>query len=185
MQSNVDGIGRPAAGDIAERLERIEALEDEILELIEIEAYAATQKRKPRAKLYAFRVGKLRIEVRDPIITGRRILELAGKMPPEKYTLRQVEHGGILKPIELTDEVDLRAPGIERFRAMPRTAQTVDPMPAPDPQNLRRQFRLPPEDESFLNSLGRPWEAVTEAGQNWVLLYGESVPPATITGPPM
>ncbi len=49
-------------------------------------------------------------------------------------------------------------------------------MPAPDPQNLRRQFRLPPEDESFLNGLGRPWEAVTEAGQNWVLLYGESLP---------
>ncbi len=127
MQSNVDGSGRPAAGEIVERLERIEqleeALEEEILELIEIEAYAATQKRKPRAKLYAFRVGKLRIEVHDPIIVGRRILELAGKTPPEKYTLRQVEHGGILKPIELTDEVDLRAPGIERFRAMPRTAQ--------------------------------------------------------------
>lgn len=127
MQSSVDGSGRPAAGEIVERLEKIEqleeALEEEILELIEIEAYAATQKRKPRAKLYAFRVGKLRIEVRDPIITGRRILELAGKTPPEKYTLRQVEHGGILKPIELTDEVDLRAPGIERFRAMPRTAQ--------------------------------------------------------------
>jgi hypothetical protein len=48
---------------------------------------------------------------------------LAGKVPPEKYTLRQVEHGGVLKLIELKEEVDLRAPCIERFRAMPRTAQ--------------------------------------------------------------
>src|SRR5258708_4708633 len=102
---------------IAETLEKIEHLEEEIeieiLELIEIEAYAATLKRKPRAKIYAFRVGKTRIEVADPIITGRHILELAGKTPPEKYTLRQVEHGGVLKPIELTDKVDLRAPGVE------------------------------------------------------------------------
>jgi hypothetical protein len=112
---------------IVEKLEEIERLEDaieeEILEIIEIEAYAATLKRKPKAKLYAFRVGKVRFEVTDPIITGRCILELAGKVPPEKYTLRQVEHGGVLKLIELNDKVDLRAPGVERFRAMPRTAK--------------------------------------------------------------
>lgn len=95
----------------------------EVLELVELELFASTMKRKPMAHLYAFRVGKTRIEVKDPIITGRRILELAGKTPPEKYILRQVEHGGVLKVIELNDEVDLRAPGVERFRAMPRTAQ--------------------------------------------------------------
>lgn len=109
-------------------IEKIDVIEEitesgEILELIEIEVYAATLKRKPRAHLYAFRVGKTLIEVKDPIITGRRILELAGKTPPEKYILRQVEHGGVLKVIELDDKVDLRAPGVERFRAMPRTAQ--------------------------------------------------------------
>jgi hypothetical protein len=103
-------------------LDTLEVIEEEILELIEIEAYAASHTRKPKARIYAFRVGKTRIEVMDPIITGRHILELAGKIPPEKYTLRQVLHGGHLKPIELTDEVDLRAPGVERFRAMPRTA---------------------------------------------------------------
>jgi hypothetical protein len=101
----------------------IEEENGEVLELIEIEVYAATRKRKPKARRYAFRVGKTRIEVEDPIITGRRILELAGKVPAEKYILRQVEHGGVLKLIELNDKVDLRAPGVERFRAMPRTAQ--------------------------------------------------------------
>jgi hypothetical protein len=110
-----------------EKLEEFEVLEEtieeEILELIEIEEHAATGKRKPKAKVYAFRVGKERFEVTDPIITGRRILEVAGKIPPEKYILRQVEHGGVLKVIELTDTVALRAPGVERFRAMPRTAQ--------------------------------------------------------------
>lgn len=49
-------------------------------------------------------------------------------------------------------------------------------MAPPDAQNLRRQFRLPAEDEVFLNGLGLPWETVIEAGQRWVLVYGEKVP---------
>ncbi len=114
------------ASEIEGRIHHIEELieetEEELLELIEIETHAASGKRKPKARKYAFRVGKTRIEVAEPIITGRKILELAGKVPPEKYILRQVEHGGALKLIELQDKVDLRAPGIERFRAMPRTA---------------------------------------------------------------
>jgi hypothetical protein len=49
-------------------------------------------------------------------------------------------------------------------------------MAAPNPQNLRRQFRLPPEDEIFLTGLRSSWEAVIVAGQRWVLVYGEQVP---------
>lgn len=96
---------------------------EEILDVVEIEALAHTGKRKPCGRVYVFRVGKQRIEVNDPIITGRKILELAGKTPPEKYTLRQILHGGETKVIGLNEEVDLRAPGVERFRAMPCTAQ--------------------------------------------------------------
>lgn len=127
MQSEREHRDHVPEGHVAERIEHIEALleevEEELLELIEIEEHAASGKKKPKARRYAFRVGKKRIEVAEPVITGRRILELAGLTPPEKYTLRQVEHGGVLQLIELDDEVDLRAPGIERFRAMPRTAQ--------------------------------------------------------------
>jgi hypothetical protein len=127
MHSDTHGGGHPGTTEIAEKIERIveleEELEEAILELIEIEEHAASGKRKPRARRYAFRVGKERFEVTDPIITGKQVLEKAGKTPPEKYILRQVEHGGTLKIIELTTEVDLRAPGVERFRAMPRTAQ--------------------------------------------------------------
>ena len=128
MQTEAEHRGSaPEEEVIAEKVEEIEALledvEEEVLELIEIEAYAATRTRKPKARVYVFRVGKTRIEVTEPLITGRRFLELAGKVPPEKYTLRQVEHGGVLKPIGLDEQVDLRAPGIERFRAMPSTAQ--------------------------------------------------------------
>jgi hypothetical protein len=127
MQHETEQRGlNPEEEAVIEKVEITEVLEEEdgeILELIEIEAYAATHKRKPRAKRYAFLVGKTRIEVEDPIITGRRILELAGKVPPDKYILRQVEHGGVLKVIGLEEKVDLRGPCIERFRAMPNTAK--------------------------------------------------------------
>ncbi len=49
-------------------------------------------------------------------------------------------------------------------------------MGAPNPEQLRRQFALPTEDQIFLNGLGLPWEAVTTAGQRWILVYGERVP---------
>lgn len=49
-------------------------------------------------------------------------------------------------------------------------------MGAPDPQNLRRQFRLPAEDEEFLNRHGLPWETLAENGQRWVIAYGEAMP---------
>lgn len=49
-------------------------------------------------------------------------------------------------------------------------------MAPPDPNQLRRHFRLPAEDEVFLNALGQTWETVTVANQQWVLAYGEKVP---------
>lgn len=50
-------------------------------------------------------------------------------------------------------------------------------MGAPDPGNLRRQFRLPSEDEAFLEKLGLSWETLAQNGQRWVIVYGEKVPP--------
>lgn len=50
-------------------------------------------------------------------------------------------------------------------------------MGLPDPEKPRRQFQLPPEDTVFLNGLGKAWEAVVVANQNWVLVYEESISP--------
>ncbi|MBE9064103.1 E2/UBC family protein [cf. Phormidesmis sp. LEGE 11477] len=36
--------------------------------------------------------------------------------------------------------------------------------------NLRRQFRLLPADETFLNEYGSPWETVVDRSQ-WVILH--------------
>ena len=42
---------------------------------------------------------------------------------------------------------------------------------------MRRQFSLLEADETFLESLGLPWEAIAENNVRWVLLHGYPVPP--------
>lgn len=41
---------------------------------------------------------------------------------------------------------------------------------------MRRQFALPEADETFLESLGLPWEAIIENGVRWLLLHDYPVP---------
>ena len=43
---------------------------------------------------------------------------------------------------------------------------------------MRRQFRLPEQDEDFLDALGYPWETVVEPSGRWLLLHGYKVQPA-------
>lgn len=92
------------------------------LEELEIEEHAKKGGKDPAplAKRYIIRVDKTKYTVNQPSMTGREILELAGKVPPEAYKLTQKLHGGAAKTIELADPVDFRAPGVERFMTMKR-----------------------------------------------------------------
>jgi hypothetical protein len=91
-------------------------------ELVEVEEYGRRggTDRLPAAKLYVIRVDKEKFTVSWPSLTGRAILELAGKTPPERYKLTQKLHGGGAHTVGLDDVVDLRAPGIERFMTLRR-----------------------------------------------------------------
>jgi hypothetical protein len=102
-----------------------ETIEDGIIveEIIELEEYAKADRRPPHARAYLIRVDKQKITVHVPKMTGREILEKAGKIPPNKYILREVFRGGSLEKIELDQIVDFRRHGIEKFKTMPKTAQ--------------------------------------------------------------
>lgn len=83
MQNGMEQQGPTAHGQrVVDRIVEIDVLAVElqgaILEIIRIEEHVSVLQRKPKAKTYAFLVGKTRLEVTDPLITGRRILELAG-----------------------------------------------------------------------------------------------------------
>ena len=99
--------------------------QDEIeVEVDEVELEAFAQKggaeRAPKAKRYVIRVDKTKYTVHAPTMTGRQILSLAGKEPPEQYKLTQKHHSGAPKTIGLDDVVDFRAPGVERFMTLKR-----------------------------------------------------------------
>lgn len=74
--------------------------------------------RLPRARRYVIRVDKTRYAVEVSHMLGREILALAGKAPPDSYKLNQKLHGGAARTIGLDEDVDFRAPGVERFMTL-------------------------------------------------------------------
>lgn len=94
--------------------------EDFLDEIIDLEEYSRHGKRPPLARGYRFRVNGELIVVEQPIVTGREVLTLAGLTPPEQYTLRVKIAGQPPRKVGLDEKVDLRAPGVEKFKALPR-----------------------------------------------------------------
>lgn len=88
-------------------------------EVIDLEEYARTGQKPPKAKHYRIRVDKQNFVVEVSEMSGRQILELAGKQPPERFRLDQKLHGGQTKKVELDEVVDFTTPGIERFMTLP------------------------------------------------------------------
>lgn len=148
-------------------------------EIFDIEEYSrAGRAIPPHARRFRIRIDKVVYTINVPEPSGRELLQLAGKLPPEEHSVFQKQRGGSPVKIELDQTVDLRQPGVERFLTLPldQTEGLVD---------LRRQFRLPADDEAFLESLGLRWETlsvpVIEGGtstvRQCVVIYGVAVPP--------
>ena len=97
------------------------AIREEILdEIADLEEYARAGRRPPRCRGYRIRVNGEPFVVHEPKPTGRQILTLAGLIPPENYTLRVKIAGEKSRRVELDERVDLRQPGVEKFKALPR-----------------------------------------------------------------
>lgn len=101
--------------------EEVEAIREEISEEIaDLEDYARRGVAPPHCRGYKIKVNGDPFIVHDRYITGREVLELAGLTPPKNYTLRVKVAGQRPQKVELNEKVDLRQPGIEKFKALPR-----------------------------------------------------------------
>jgi hypothetical protein len=103
----------------AETKNESEPLVDEV----DLEEYAKAGKPPSKAQRYRIRIDDKRYVVTQSSMTGREILVLAGKTPPESFILTQKQHGGALHTVGLDDVVDFTKPGIERFNTLPRQVQ--------------------------------------------------------------
>ena len=97
----------------------IEEFKENPEEYIDIEEYAKTGKTPPKGKKYLIKVDKALYKIKVETLTGREILNLAGKTPVERFQLNQKQRGGVVKKIGYSETVDFTTPGIERFMTIP------------------------------------------------------------------
>jgi len=144
------------------------AIREEILdEIADLEEYARRGEQPPRCRGYRIKINGVPYVIDNSIITGIEVLTLAGLVPPDTYTLRVKKAGERPVKVALNDEVDLRCPGIEKFKALPKD-QT-------EGRELQQQFQLPNSDISFLIDYGLKWETIID-GSQWVLIYEFPIP---------
>lgn len=138
-------------------------------DVVDLEEYFAAQRAVPRGKKYRIRIDKQFYVVSVPELTGRQILELAGKVP-EKFLLRQKTRGGV-EPVLPDQIVSFVTAGIERFMTIPNEVQEGEPAPP------RLQFNPLPADVEYLTSLGLRWEAIIDGGIRAIIIYQWPLPP--------
>ncbi len=104
---------------IATELEILEEVADLLNEIIDLEECARANRKPPQARFYRIRIDKKKYEVAATSLTGKELLELAGKVPVERYMIFQKFCGGQTKQIELNAKADFTTPGVERFMTLP------------------------------------------------------------------
>ena len=89
-------------------------------EVIDLEEFAKLGRHPPLARGYRFKINSESYVLHDPTPTGLEVLTVAGLLPPEDYTLRVKFAGERSRKVGLDEKVDLRRPGVEKFKALPR-----------------------------------------------------------------
>lgn len=102
---------------IDELRENVHELEDMIHDLEECAEHGISIPHG--AKKFRIRIDKTKYVVEVPEMTGRQLLELAGKTPAEKFEIRQKLKGGKAELIGYDETADFRKPGVERFMTLP------------------------------------------------------------------
>ncbi len=88
-------------------------------EIIDVEQYAKEGRAIPRGARYRIRIDKKHYDVEESGMTGRDLLGLAGKMPPDRFRLDQKLRGGQTRRVGLDQRVEFTEPGVERFMTLP------------------------------------------------------------------
>ncbi len=89
---------------------------------IDIEDCSRHGRRPPKGQKYRIRIDREKYIVKKEKITGKQILELAGKTP-EQWALNRKLRGGRRERIEADEFVGISQPGVERFETVRRQAQ--------------------------------------------------------------
>lgn len=120
------------------------------------------------AHSYKIKIDGNKYTVDVPHMLAEDILKLAGITDPSSVAFYQKFRGGVTKIIEAGEKVDFTAPGVERFVTIP-TDMT-------EGFENKKHFQLSSEDTQFLESMGLPWDAITENGIQRIVIYDFPLP---------
>ena len=115
---------------------------------------------------YVIKINTKKFTVSEELMTGREILELIGGTP-ETYFLRQRTKEG-KNIVEADEVVDFTKCGIERFIAQKRNCN--------EGFVSDKSFKLPSEDEDFLEKLGLQAKVVQEGNTRWLIMSNYLLP---------
>ncbi len=86
---------------------------------IDIESYTKEGKSVPPQRHYIIMIDRQKYTVTKECMTGKEILILAGKTPPERFQLNLRYKGGRVVKISYDQKVCFTEPGIEKFMTIP------------------------------------------------------------------
>lgn len=138
-------------------------------DIVDLEEHFVNKRPVPKAKKYRIRIDKEQYVVDVTEMTGRQILEIAGKTP-EKFLLRQKLKEGV-KPVTPDEIVSFINAGVERFMTIPNEVTEGESF------QERRQFSLLPQDVEYLNGINLRWEAISEGNLKTIIIYEWPLPP--------
>lgn len=140
----------------------------EWVDKVVIEAYGKECKEVPPAHVNVIKVDKTNHDWKGRFIKGEQIISLSGKQPAYKFTaLKFMNNQQKPVKVELNEKVDLYERCLIRFVVQPKTQDDGD--------EPRRQFKLPPPDIQFLDTLGLRWETVVN-GNYWLIIHDYPIP---------
>lgn len=111
-------------------------------------------------------------EFEKPVVTVREAIVAANLNPSHSWQIFLMVRDQPKQSLEISDSIDLRPAGIEKLRL---TQKDVNNGEAALP--LRRDFKLLPRDEQYLNAVGHRWETRnTSEGGRWLVIHDYILP---------
>lgn len=138
--------------------------------LADIEELGKHCKPVPVAKQYRVKIQNKYHIVDSPHLTQPQIIRLGGKQEVDRWDVL-VFYSNSADPVKIDKDevVNLQQPCILYFVLQPKS-QT-------EGRDIKRQFSLPTEDQSFLNAQSLPWETLLSNHGNCLIIHDFSVPP--------
>ncbi len=170
-------LGRIAA-DRSIYLERSEE-PDRLVEdgdTIKIKKDGIEQFRSRKPEAWELNVQGKKVVSATPIISVVDALSRAGFDPNAWIIILKVA-GQPKRQLSVGDEIDLRAPGIEKIRLTAKDVSNGEARAAPS-----RDFALLEVDETYLDGLGIQWETRNSDGHRWLIIRDYPVPDGYTAG---